>query len=466
MSIPVIGAGVWQHERGMSTPFPALGLLASLVLVSAAGCGGDTPAEDPGAPRPAGDVLVVDAATPDPTGAADFRIDFGTVEVGQQRADAFLVRNEGPTAITLGPIAMEGPFGSSLAAPVEIPAGGAAAVRVHFTPTEAGQFQTILALAAGDEAVRVRLVGSAEAATAPSCVLSVDERPMRWGDTGVGYDHEQALALANLGDAPCLVELDVEGAGFGVGGQAIAVAPRSVARAAVTWSPTEAGEASGTLHLRAGEAEWDVALAGGAVETCLGTDALALDFGAASPGCTAVERTLAVTNVCAHAIEFLDSRVEAGSEAFGIRERPALPLTLQPGGTTELTIVFVPQEPGLHEATVAVADGTHSLSVALRGEGAFSERETDVYEMHVQSDFGPFNRLYLTRWPADVDGDGSYEDDIEVRVDGEVQEPASAGGSWTYDSGSNAVEFVVGHVPPEGTTTEISYTVTCIAAAP
>ena len=64
---------------------------------------------------------------------------------------------------------------------------------------------------------------------------------------------------------------------------------------------------------------------------------------------------------------------------------------------------------------------------------------------------------------ADVDGDGDFEDDIHVRVDGAVVPQSSHGFTrWTYVEGANRIQFHSWSVPEPESTVEVTYTPSCL----
>jgi hypothetical protein len=325
----------------MNTSF-RIRVLAALLLATAVACGADeTTAPQPDDPLPTGAIVVVDAAQPDTSGEADFVIDFGSMELGQQRTEAFVVRNDGDTAVTISASAIAAPFATDLVGTVEVAARGAVSASVRFTPTEAGTFSTVLELTAGDESFTLRLTGSATAGAIPACVLSIDERPMYWNGTGVGYTHGQVLTLANLGDAPCDAELAVEGEAFALERTNVSVAPRAVERAIVSFQPEQMGVVAGRLRITSGNREWSVALSGAPVERCIAVDAPELQFGVVGPYCATIVLPVVATNTCPHPAAITHESIDGGaSTEFGIRRRPSYPAELPPGGTTQFELVY------------------------------------------------------------------------------------------------------------------------------
>ena len=73
------------------------------------------------------------------------------------------------------------------------------------------------------------------------------------------------------------------------------------------------------------------------------------------------------------------------------------------------------------------------------------------------------NRFELRGRPADVNQDGSVENDIVIRVNGWTIEASGPTGArrWRFDAATNSVVFTGPHVPPAGAQVEIEYRAGC-----
>ena len=232
-------------------------LVAALALAFVvAAC--DTSEFVPSPPEAGPARLVIDAAQNDPSGRADFLIDFGEVSVGSQFETAFLIRNVGTSGIRIPAMPLVPPFSTDHVSELVLQPAATAAIRMRFTPVEPGRYEALLPLDV-EPPVVFRLTGSAQYASGWRCILSVDERPMHWGD-GAVCEVAQELALANLGDATCNVTLAIEGAGFGLERQQITVAPNAVEHAIVVRDARQRSASNGVLNVRAAGAAWDVPL--------------------------------------------------------------------------------------------------------------------------------------------------------------------------------------------------------------
>ncbi len=234
-------------------------LLTVLALLLTAGCGTNEPgasASDDASPA----VLAIEAAQPDPTGRADYVVDFGAGQVGDQLAAAFAIRNVGESELLLAPPSLAPPFGAEHSTDLVVQPGGSARFGLRFLPTEAGAFETLLRLEAGEGAAQVvRLTGTATERER-RCALVVDERRMQWSEASVCIE-PAVLELVNVGDAPCTAMLSVEGAAFGIDRDEIEIGPRSLEHVVVYRSVVFAPPSRGVLHVRAGNATWHVPLA-------------------------------------------------------------------------------------------------------------------------------------------------------------------------------------------------------------
>lgn len=564
----------------MAHPFSRCrGLLAVAALVFAAACGTDERPPPEESPAPA--VLVIDAAAADPTGRADYLIDFGAVDVGDQAAAAFVVRNGGASALRLAPTSIAPPFATSHDHALELQAGDSAALQVRFTPTEAGSFETLLPLAGNDETQVVRLAGTATYAEGGSCVLSVDERPMHWGPASI-CAHPQELALANLGDAPCDVALSFASEGFAVSARQVTVEPRSVEHVIVWRDIAHAGANNGTLEVRAGDAAWHVPLTADlhagfttelfetdprrqldlllviddspamapyvdslkqnaanllmfliaqdldfrlgvtttsltATEGCAGSgaDGRLLPLDAAERWITpetpdaagAFARAVDVGTCSAAPNQGLAAAWRAVSELDALEDDPAHPEPadgnagfVRRGTDARLSLMFVSASDDLTAESVATwsdrflsihgrrnVNMIGALAVVAPPGGCGSAEAGTRYSAFAESfgglvgdlcssdwsrvlermgtsvfSFGPRTRFFLDDRPVDVDADGAWEDDIEVRVNGEIFPAHGTREQWAYVPETNAIDFMPLYIPEPSSTIEVTYTPSCM----
>lgn len=555
-------------------------LLVALALSFAAACGGAGGSHDD--PHGAG-VLAFDATPIDPTGRADYLVDFGAVGVGDRVDRVIDLRNGGASALRLAPLQIAPPFATDHDAELALQPGESRAIHVQFAPNAAGRFETIVPLRHGGESVVLRLAGSAAVTESGGCVLAVDERPMNWTG-GATCEPAQQLALANLGDAPCDVTLSIEGARFGVDRQRLEVGPRAVEFVTVARVAAHTGAAAGILHVDTDHSRWGVPLAAaagaGVITDVFETpgrpkvDLLVVvdDSPAMGPFAEDLQTlaTSAATYLLAQRIDFrwgvtTTSRVAtescAGSGADGrllplemperwlspaspeLLERVARsvdvgtcstapnegfaaawravseldaedddPLHVEPAdghkgfvrrgeAVAGLRLVFVSARDdasadavgdwaarffSIHGARnehlldvfafVAPASGCASAEAGTRYASLADQTNGPVADLcdrdswraalqRLGSAFPGFEfppRYFLSDQPVDVDGDGTWDDDIELRLNGEIVAAVGTSRRWAYDPAANEIDFMPMFVPGPDTTIEVTYTPSCL----
>lgn len=356
-------------------------LVALLLLLAAAACGSDDTrrALDRGGPTAPARIVV--AADADPTGAADYLVDFGRIAPGAEADAALVLRNTGGKAATFVVTGIAAPFSLDHAGAGAIAPGATVELPLRFTPGAQGRFGTTLTLQSGGVASRIRLAGTAAVdPPAPECQLDVARNRLTWDHLAPGESFARLVEVTNVGEVDCDLALTVTGKGYSLETNRLTVAPGEWRETYVTWTATENESGEGRLLIAAGRKTWTIELLGMPMVDCLQlTTPAEMDLGT-SQVCTASEWSVSVGNACAWAVGLVGLQIE-GADVFGVKRQPAYPAIVEPGRSAAFTFVFTAIDPGDYTGVVRFLDDNDlGPSVSVRA-GAAPLRRTDHFEM-------------------------------------------------------------------------------------
>ncbi|MFH0765961.1 MAG: choice-of-anchor D domain-containing protein [Calditrichota bacterium] len=225
---------------------------------------GDPNAEDPDGTR--SDIGAIYFRQVPDISVSPEALDFGEVHVGQSvRAEARII-NLGQMDLIIESIVLapeDAPFqivqGGDLAA---LEPGVEQIIRIEFNPVEIGQAQAELVVLSDDpdEAeVRIALTGLG---LPPVPNILIETARLLFGQTPLGGESNQALAIQNLGEAPLTISniqiqgdsADVFAADFQ---QPIEVEPQSQVDITITYAPRDLGSASANLIVTSDDPDED-----------------------------------------------------------------------------------------------------------------------------------------------------------------------------------------------------------------
>ena len=344
-------------------------VFAMLVLLLTACAGGGTDESPGAAPRP-GKLELVGGVVADE--AFDGAVEFGRVTIGERRARMVVVRNAGDLPVVLEPARVATPFGTDLAAPVELGAG--AELQIAFTAefTDDGPAEAAVRIASSGGRFDLRLH-----AEAVRCRVAVDETPLDFGAVRAGERWTLGVAVENVGEGVCTIESATStDPAFLVDDVRTTIVPGVRANVNVHFRPEEADTtSSGELHLVVSGASFVVPLSGSALESCVRLDIAAVDFGVRSTCEPSTQRNLPVHNDCDLPLELLRLGVEQTDGSFFVGMADGF--TLPPLGTSELIVAASVFTPGVRTGTVRVQwEGGPEFAIPVRIEatsGAFEQ---------------------------------------------------------------------------------------------
>jgi len=373
----------------------------------------------------------------DPSGDADFLVDFGAVPVGTHASQRFSLRNQGNTALMLqaeGSLAR--PFSSDVGSqPVEIPVGGAVEVGFGFLPSQESETpeETVFVLASNERGAptfRIRLQGRGVKPT-----LDCTPSPLEFGK--VVRDTTKALTTVCENRLSVPLELVIEGfrgnfrqaftaSAPGDEASSIPLAAGGSISIRIEFAASSLGPNDAALVLR----DWNGQLLAqidvvattvqGAVEL---DPADCLDFGLVPVG-TSAERSFQLRNLGAAPLQVLSASFPPTSQAFTFESSFPISLGID-DEVEELRIAFTPETGGPQATTLELRTdderpGSQVVSSCARGVGggpklSCSPAMLDFGMVAVQN---PYTRTFLCMndgfAPAGMEVDNLFVDSVEV----------------------------------------------------
>ena len=215
--------------------------------------------------------------------AAPSALGFGSQATGTtSAAQTVTVSNPTSSAASVSSIAVTGPFAETNNCGSSIASGGSCTVNVTFSPTASGAATGTLTVNAGGVTDTVALSGSG---IAPGPVLTANPASLTFASTVQGQTTaSQAVTITNSGTSAATVSgVSVSGA-FAQTNNCSSIAVGASCTANVTFKPTAAGTASGTLTVtsNANNSPLTVALSGSGIGASTNIGLLATMTGSSS----------------------------------------------------------------------------------------------------------------------------------------------------------------------------------------
>jgi hypothetical protein len=301
-------------------------------------------------------------------------LSFGGVNVGSTSApQTVTLSNGGKASVTISQATVTGTgFGiSGLSVPLTLAGGQSTGFSVSFAPTAGGS-------ATGSVTV------TSNASTSPSTIglsgtgvmpqLSATPASLSFGSVNVGSTSApQTVTLSNAGAASVTIsQATVTGTGFSISGLSLplAVAGGKGTSFSVTFAPTKAGSATGSISVlsNASNSPASVTLSGTGNGAQLAATPTSTNFGHVLVGNNGV---LPVTLQNTGTSSLTISQANVAGAGFSI-SGPSIPLTLTTGQSTSFSVTFAPT------ATGSVTGSISLLSSALNSPTSESLSGTGV----------------------------------------------------------------------------------------
>ena len=317
------------------------------------------------------------AASASSVTASPTSINFGSINVGSSAKQSIKITNSTAFGVTITSVTVSGNYYSisGITAPLSLNAGGSATLTVSFAPKSSGtQAGKIVVQGRGiSTALDVTLSASGVASgSGPS--ISVVPTSASFGSIPVGSSNSQTFTVTNHGTSTVSVSSEaVSGTGFSMSGLAdgAQIAAGKSSTFNVAFKPAKTGSVSGSASLdfsASGKtAALMVSLSGTGVTATgnLQVSPTAMNFGDVLVGHSG-SLSLKVSNTGNSAL----TTSRGGITGSGFSMAGGLSgLTLQPGQSDTVTVVFEPTVTGNASGTITVVAGATTSSVALSGSG-------------------------------------------------------------------------------------------------
>lgn len=150
-----------------------------------------------------------------------------------------------------------------------------------------------------------------------------------------------------------------------------------------------------------------------------------VDFGMITIGCHSQTITVTAYNIGTAPLDVTDIELQGCSPEFQLKATPGLPLTLDPNGSAEVKVVYVPQDPGGDSCGLAFYTDTDTPTVVvpLDGGGTFESEQTDEF---VQTAGTQVDVLFV------VDNSGSMSEE-QTNLGNNFQAFIQGAQTWSID---------------------------------
>ena len=305
--------------------------------------------------------------------ASPANVAFGSVQVGGNSSKSETLTNTGGSSVTISQASVTGAgFSiSGLTLPATLAVNQSIAFTVKFAPTAAGAVTGNLAIVsdASNSPLNIALSGTGDAPGQ----LSASPTSLAFGNVQVSSSSAKSETLTNTGGTTVTIsQANVTGAGYSVSGLTLpaTLAPSQSVAFTVTFAPTAAGSANGTLSIvsDASGSPLNIGLSGiGVTQGQVTPNPASLNFGNVVVGSS---KTLTETLTNSGGSSLTISAAAASGAGFSLSGL-ALPLTLNAGQSTTFSVQFAPTATGGVSGNIAItSNGANpNLNIVLSGAG-------------------------------------------------------------------------------------------------
>ncbi|MGA8306309.1 MAG: choice-of-anchor D domain-containing protein [Candidatus Acidiferrales bacterium] len=304
-------------------------------------------------------------------------VNLGSVNVGSSSQQQIKITNFTGISVTITSVALSGNYFaiSGIAAPLSLSTGKSATLTVTFAPKAAGaQTGKIVVQGRGiTTAINVTLSANGVSSGGTTSISAVPTGAA-FGNVPVGSTNSQTFTVTNHGTSTISVSSEaVSGTGFSMSGLADSaqIAAGKSSTFNVAFKPAKTGTITGSASINFSASgktvPLTVSLSGNGVTAtgALQVSPTAINFGDVLVGHSG-SLSLKVTNTGNSALT--TSRGTISGSGFSMIGGLA-GLTLQPGQSDSVTVVFEPAVTGSASGTISIQAGLTTTSVALSGSG-------------------------------------------------------------------------------------------------
>jgi hypothetical protein len=319
-----------------------------------------------------GSAVAASSVTASPTS-----VNLGSVNVGSSAQQQIKITNSTGFSVIVTSVAVSGNYFaiSGVTAPLSLLAGKTATLNVSFAPKAAGAQTGKIVVQGRGITAAINVTLSANGVSSGSTTsISVVPTGAAFGNVPVGSSNSQTFTVTNRGTSTVSVSSEaVSGTGFTMSGLAdgAQIAAGRSSTFNVAFKPTKTGTTTGSASIDLNAAgktvPLTVSLSGSGVTatSSLQASPTAINFGDVLVGHSG-SLSLKVTNTGNSAIT--TSRGTISGSGFSLIGGLS-GLTLQPGQSDSVTVVFEPAANGSVSGTISILAGVTTTSVALSGTG-------------------------------------------------------------------------------------------------
>lgn len=354
-------------------------------------------------------------------------LDFGVQLQGSQTFRQVILHNAGNSDCTVKQAAIDVPgtavrfyIAVSPPPPFVLRPNKTQAVDVGYQPLDANGPDTgVLTFQSDDPASSLLTVQLNGVPTpTPECRLEITppgpSRKLNFGVVAIGDKKALPLTLKNIGSADCTIgkpafgytiAFPIPGVGpdpafsFGTATPALpsTLKPGEVQTLEVVYQPTGKTDTSlglstyfafATNENKPSECSGNgstgckqTTVKGTGVNLAIDTVPNKLDFGLVTVGCGSVDKVVTIYNVGDASVELQDFYIDPAGAPFTITQKPATPLTLNPGAQVTVTVKYRPTAAAADNGTLVIKHNfsTGESTVSLKGEGTTQAHQIDTF---------------------------------------------------------------------------------------
>jgi hypothetical protein len=298
-------------------------------------------------------------------------VSFGTVNVGSSAQQSIKITNSSQTVLAIRSVSVSGSYFAitGIATPLPMRAGASFSFTAKFTPSAAGsQTGKVAIVTSSGETVDVALSGNT-----PANTVSIVPTSASFGSVPVGSTNSQTFTVTNHGSTTVSVlSKSISGTGLSISGLAsgLQIGSGQSSTFNVAFKPAQTGAITGSASVDFSASGKTIALTvpvsgdGVAATSALEASPSALSFGDVTVGKSS-SLALKVTNAGNSSVTITRSAVTGSG--FSVSGLSAL--TLQPGQSDSVPVVFAPASTGNVSGNISIATNSATASVALSGSG-------------------------------------------------------------------------------------------------
>jgi hypothetical protein len=304
-------------------------------------------------------------------------VNFGQVPVGKVSTQSISISNIGSTALNITGIKLSNTQFSvtGMTTPMALGVGQSGSFSVTVNPTSAGSLSGTLT-AQGDSSSAPVVVSLTATAVSSQPQLSVSPASIGFGSVSTGLKGSANLSLTNLGTADLTISsISMTGTEFTLGGIAApkVISSGQTAQATVTFSPTAAGSATGSISIASNDPvnpTVNIPLSGtgsSAAQAGLAITPSSASFGNVTIGSPSTQ-TIQLTNSGTATLTITQISASGGGFSIGTL---TFPISLNPGQSTTFNVQFAPASAGAASGTVSILSNAPNspATIALSGSG-------------------------------------------------------------------------------------------------